>query len=111
MEQFVIEGGHKLNGVIEANGNKNAALKLIAACLLTDEPIILRNTPDIADVRAMCDILRGLGASVDWLSDGVLRIHAKNIDNFQADPRLAQQLRASIVLAGPMLARAGRLEL
>ncbi len=111
MEQFVIEGGHRLNGVIEASGNKNAALKLIAACLLTDEPVVLHNMPDIADVRAMCAILHSLGASVEWQSESVLRVHAKDITTHRVDPELAQQLRASIVLAGPMLARVGRLEL
>src|SRR5258708_6020421 len=111
MEQFVIEGGHRLNGEIKASGNKNAALKLIAAALLTDEAVILRNVPDIADVHTMCDIVRGLGPSVEWLSDGVLRIHAKQITTHRADPALTQKIRASIVLAGPMLARYGALEL
>jgi UDP-N-acetylglucosamine 1-carboxyvinyltransferase len=64
MEQFVIEGGHKLSGTIEASGNKNAALKLIAACLLTEEPVTLHNVPQIGDVQIMCEILRGLGPSV-----------------------------------------------
>src|SRR3954470_8817865 len=111
MEQFVIEGGHKLNGTIEASGNKNAALKLIAACLMTDEPVTLRNIPDIADVRAMCNILQGLGARVDWQPGGVVLIHARDLTTHRVDPRWAQQIRASIVLAGPMLARQGRLEL
>ena len=116
MDQFVIEGGYRLNGTIEASGNKNAALALIAACLLTDEPVILRNMPDIGDVRIMCDIMRGLGASVEWQrewqgEEGVLRIHVRNITSHRADPRLTQQIRASIVLAGPMLARYGRVEL
>jgi UDP-N-acetylglucosamine 1-carboxyvinyltransferase len=112
MDQFVIEGGHRLNGTIEASGNKNAALVLIAACLLTDEPVILRNMPDIGDVRIMCEIVRGLGASVEWQREpGVLRVHAQNITTHRADPRLTQQIRPSIVLAGPMLARFGRVEL
>ncbi|SRR5581483_11803895 len=111
MEQFVIEGGHKLNGEIEASGNKNAALKVIAACLLTDEPVTLHNVPDIADVRIMCDIVRGLGASVEREPDGALRVHAGQVTTHRVDPKLAQQVRASIVLAGPMLARHGRLEL
>jgi UDP-N-acetylglucosamine 1-carboxyvinyltransferase len=111
MEQFVIEGGHKLNGRVEASGNKNAALKLIAACLLTDEPITLRNIPDIADVRAMCNIMQGLGAHVEWQPGGVVHIHARDVTTHRVDPRWAQQIRASIVLAGPMLARQGRLEL
>src|SRR5258708_35343545 len=110
-EQFLIEGGYKLSGSIEASGNKNAALKLIAACLLTDEPVTLRNVPNILDVRNMCDIVRGLGAEVTWLTDNTLCIHAQNITIHRADPKLTQQIRASIVLAGPMLARAGAIDL
>ncbi len=111
MEQFVIEGRQRLSGEVTASGNKNAALKLIAACLLTEEPVTLRNVPNIADVRVMCDLIRSLGPSVEWQSEGVLRIHAKNITTHRADPQLAQKIRASIVLAGPMLARVGALEL
>src|SRR5215831_15986918 len=111
MEQFVIEGGHRLSGTIHASGNKNAALKLIAACLLTDEPVVLRNVPEILDVNVMCEIVRGLGAEVEWQAEGVLRIHAKNIRTHRADPNLTQQVRASIVLAGPMLARIGAIDL
>ena len=111
MEQFVIEGRRRLSGEVTASGNKNAALKLIAACLLTEEPVTLRNVPNIADVRVMCDLVRSLGPSVEWLSDGVLRIEAKNITTYRVDPQLAQKIRASIVLAGPMLARVGALEL
>ncbi len=111
MEQFVIEGGHKLTGAIEASGNKNAALKLIAACLLTDEPVTLRNIPDIADVRAMCAIVQSLGVRLEWQPGGVVLVHAKEVTTHRIDPRWTQQIRASIVLAGPMLARQGRLEL
>ncbi len=111
MEQFVIEGGHQLDGVMEASGNKNAALKLIAACVLTDEPVVLHNIPDIADVRAMIDIVRGLGVSVEWQQGNSLRIHANEIKTHKVDPRLAQQIRASIVLAGPLLARVGAVDL
>src|SRR5437763_8000093 len=111
MEQFVIEGRRRLEGVVEASGNKNAALKLIAASLLTDEPVILENVPDIRDVQTMCNILRGLGVSIEWEPGGVLRIHAKEIKTHHADPKLTQQIRASIVLAGPMLARVGSLEI
>ncbi|MEP7289812.1 MAG: UDP-N-acetylglucosamine 1-carboxyvinyltransferase [Chloroflexota bacterium] len=111
MEQFVIEGGHRLNGTLQASGNKNAALKLIAACLLTDEVVTLRNVPDIADVRVMCDLVRSLGADIMWQSAGILRLHAKSVVTHRPDPQLVQKIRASIVLAGPMLARCGRLEL
>lgn len=123
MEQLVIEGGSRLNGTIRANGNKNSALKLIAACLLTDQPVTLHNVPDIADVRIMCDIVRSLGVQVDWLppsssgSDQAaltshsVRVHAENIRTHRVDPKLAGIIRASIVLAGPMLARYGQLDL
>ena len=124
MEQFVIEGGNRLSGSIRANGNKNSALKLIAACILTDQPVTLHNVPDIADVRVMCDILRSLGVDIDWLPDknegsGItptatghsVRIHAETIRTHRVDPKLAGTIRASIVLAGPMLARYGQLDL
>lgn len=111
MQQFVIEGGHALSGEITAGGNKNAALKMIPACLLTDEPVILRNVPEIGDVHVLCDILRSLGVDVAWVDDNRLRVHAREITSTAVDAALAGRLRASIILAGPMLARAGRLEL
>ncbi|MBN1679353.1 MAG: UDP-N-acetylglucosamine 1-carboxyvinyltransferase [Anaerolineae bacterium] len=110
-EQFVIEGGHKLQGEVTISGNKNAATKMLPACLLTDEPVILTNVPDIADVRITFDLLRHLGAEVDVLGDSRVRVHAQNITNYVLDRDLCQQTRASIVFAGPMLARAGSLEL
>lgn len=111
MEQFVIEGGYALNGSVRINGNKNSALKLIAACLLTDEPVTLHNVPDIADVRVMCEILRRLGAEVTAPAEHTLRIHAKTLTTHRVPPELARQVRASIVLAGPMLGRMGQIEL
>src|SRR5258706_14802093 len=111
MEQFVIEGGPRLSGEIEASGNKNAALKLMAACLLTDEPVTLHNWPNIRDARMMADILADLGATVEWRSGGSVYIHARNIRTHKINPKLAQQFRASIVVAGPMLARLGHLEI
>ena len=80
MSKFIIEGGHPLRGTITASGNKNAALKLIPACILTDEPVILHNIPNIQDVRNTILILRDLGASVEDLGGGSWRIHAQNID-------------------------------
>ena len=109
MEQFIIEGGHELNGTITASGNKNAALKMIPACLLTDEPVTLHNVPDILDVHVMCDIMHSLGATTEWLAPGTLRVHAQNISAHEIDRENAQRIRASIVLAGPMLAREGAL--
>jgi UDP-N-acetylglucosamine 1-carboxyvinyltransferase len=108
MEQLVIEGGHRLEGAIGVLGNKNSALKLIPACLLTEEPVILHNVPDIADVRVMCDILRSLGASVEWTGAHSLRVQVKELRTHKVAPELARMVRASIVLAGPMLARFGR---
>lgn len=111
MQQFIVEGGHPLRGEIKAGGNKNAALKMLPACLLTDEPVILRNMPDIGDVRVLADIMRALGVEIRWLEPGLMYVHAKEIVSTAVDAKLARKLRASIVLAGPMLARAGRVYL
>ncbi len=111
MEKFVIEGGHPLRGVVAASGNKNAALKLLPACLLTDEPVILHNIPDIADVRTMRAILTDLGVEIEDLGEGSLRVHAREVVKTRADSELVNRIRASIVLAGPMLARMGFLEM
>ncbi|KXK12622.1 MAG: UDP-N-acetylglucosamine 1-carboxyvinyltransferase [Chloroflexi bacterium OLB15] len=111
MQQFVIEGGHPLNGEITVGGNKNAALKMLPACLLTEEPVILHNMPDIGDVRVLAEIMRGLGVVIDWIAPRTMRVHARNVTSTQIDARLAQKLRASIVLAGPMLARCGEVYL
>jgi UDP-N-acetylglucosamine 1-carboxyvinyltransferase len=111
MEQFVIEGGYALAGEIKASGNKNAALKMIPACLLTDEPVILKNVPNIGDVRTTLEIMRQLGASADWLDDNSLLIHAQNISTRAIDQALATKIRASVVFAGPMLARCGQIRL
>ncbi|HET6443648.1 MAG TPA: UDP-N-acetylglucosamine 1-carboxyvinyltransferase [candidate division Zixibacteria bacterium] len=111
MSRLVIDGGHKLSGTITASGNKNAALKLLPACLLTDEPIILHNIPDIADVRTVIEIISDLGAEVDDLGDGSWRIHAENITKSKISPELAGRIRASFVFSGPMLARMGSITL
>ena len=107
MERFVVEGGRRLDGTIRPGGNKNAALPILAACLLTDEAITLRNLPDIQDVRVMLEILEGLGASVERLERNVVRIHAKGECGTTPDPALSKKIRASILLAGPLLARVG----
>jgi UDP-N-acetylglucosamine 1-carboxyvinyltransferase len=111
MERFIVQGGVPLSGTITASGNKNAALKLIAACILTDEPVILHNMPDIADVRTMLEIVARLGASTEKVGDASWRIHLQQVSSKAVDPTLASQIRASIVLAGPMLARSGEIEL
>lgn len=109
MEQFIIEGGHPLSGEIKATGNKNAALKMIPACLLTDEPVILHNVPEIVDVQVTLDLMRELGAEVQWIEANTLRIHAHNLTTTALNPTLAQKVRASVVFAGPMLARMGQI--
>ncbi|MCA0452853.1 MAG: UDP-N-acetylglucosamine 1-carboxyvinyltransferase [Chloroflexi bacterium] len=111
MEQFVIEGGHPISGTIKAGGNKNAAIKMIPACLLTEEPVTLRNMPNIGDVRITLDIMRQLGAEVTWLDNNTVRIHAATITTSDLDPALATKIRASVVFAGPMLARCGQVRL
>jgi UDP-N-acetylglucosamine 1-carboxyvinyltransferase len=107
-ERFVVEGGRRLEGTIRPGGNKNAALPILAACLLTDDAIVLRNLPDIQDVRVMLQILEGIGASVERLEANVVRIHAKAEISPDPDSALSKQIRASILLAGPLLARCGR---
>ncbi|MBN1427694.1 MAG: UDP-N-acetylglucosamine 1-carboxyvinyltransferase [Anaerolineae bacterium] len=111
MDRFIIQGGAPLNGTITVNGNKNAALKLLAACILSEEPIILHNVPDIADVRMMLDIIGHLGADTEKVGEGSWRIQVKEITTHIVDRALASQIRASIVLAGPLLARLGKLEM
>ncbi len=107
MEQFVIEGGVPLNGTVKPGGNKNAILKMLPACLLADEPVILNNVPDITDVRVTIEIMQKLGCEVEWLTPDSLRVHARNITGKTLDEALAVRIRTSFVFAGPMLARMG----
>jgi UDP-N-acetylglucosamine 1-carboxyvinyltransferase len=107
-ESFVIEGGQPLGGRIRAAGNKNGALPILAACLLTDEPVTLRNVPRINDVESMIGLLQRLGVEADWIGPGEVRVHAAELTTHEADEELADRIRASFLLAGPLLARAGR---
>jgi UDP-N-acetylglucosamine 1-carboxyvinyltransferase len=107
MERFVVEGGRKLEGTIRPGGNKNAALPILAACLLTDKPVTLRNLPGIRDVEIMLQILEALGAKVDRLEQNVVRIHAAGDIGSSPDPELSKKIRASLLFAGPLLARCG----
>jgi UDP-N-acetylglucosamine 1-carboxyvinyltransferase len=107
MEKFVIEGGVPLSGTITAAGNKNGALPIIAACLLTDERVVLRNVPPISDVHDMLELLVGLGAEVGWLGHGVVSIDCSGVRSTALDYALASRIRASFLLAGPLLARFG----
>src|SRR5438309_6888732 len=108
MEKFVIEGGVPLPGTITPAGNKNGALPILAACLLTDDEVVLRNVPRISDVEAMCLLLEGLGARVTWTGPGEVRIDSSTVDSQQVDRGFAERIRASFLLAGPLLARFGR---
>lgn len=111
MQQFLIHGGQRLNGEITASGNKNAALKMLAACLLTDSPMTLQNAPDIGDMRTAIDIMQQLGAQIEWTGEKVLSVHAQNIVTAHIDRSLGARMRASIVFAGPLLARMGMVRL
>ncbi|HEY4722110.1 MAG TPA: UDP-N-acetylglucosamine 1-carboxyvinyltransferase [Anaerolineae bacterium] len=111
MEQFIIEGGRPLNGIVRPSGNKNAALPLLAACLLTDQPVVMRNVPTIRDVLTMRQLLLDVGATVEEIDTHTLRIEAKNLSNREPNPDLCRAIRASMLLAGPMLARAGQITL
>jgi UDP-N-acetylglucosamine 1-carboxyvinyltransferase len=111
MSTFVIEGGRPLSGEIVVAGNKNAALPMLAATLLADEPVVLENVPDIRDARNMCGLLDGLGASVERMGPNRVQVHARRLANAAPDAGLCREMRASFVLAGPLLAREGRAEL
>jgi UDP-N-acetylglucosamine 1-carboxyvinyltransferase len=110
---FIIEGGHPLQGAIRVSGNKNAALPMLAACLLTDQPVTLHNVPRIGDVGIMLALLRDLGVRVlaDDTANGTITLQAEGVHTAQLAPELCRQIRASILLAGPMLARQRRVEL
>jgi UDP-N-acetylglucosamine 1-carboxyvinyltransferase len=104
---FVIEGGHPLSGRLRAAGNKNGVLPILAGCLLTDEPVELGNVPRIRDVDTMLALLERLGADVEWTGDNAVRVHAKEITH-EVDAELGNRIRASFLLAGPLLARLNR---
>jgi UDP-N-acetylglucosamine 1-carboxyvinyltransferase len=108
MDEFVIEGRAVLRGEVTPSGNKNAAFPLIAAALLTDQPVCLGNLPDIEDVRTMLQIVEGLGARVDRLDAHTITIEAKELSTDTPDPRLLRRIRGALVLIGPLLARRGR---
>ena len=108
MSTLVIEGGHRLYGRLDVEGNKNSALPLIAACLLTDEECVLHNVPRIADVEVMCRLLLDLGAEVDGIGTTTLKIKSEKITKHEPDRALVGRLRGSVLLMGPLLARCGK---
>ncbi|GAB4272735.1 MAG: UDP-N-acetylglucosamine 1-carboxyvinyltransferase [Pararhodobacter sp.] len=109
--QYVVEGGHQLSGSIAPSGNKNAALPIVAAALLTDQRVALRNVPRIRDIEVLVELIRSVGAEARWLGRNELEIHAKTLRPADLDPELCARVRASILLAGPMLARCGEVTL
>jgi UDP-N-acetylglucosamine 1-carboxyvinyltransferase len=107
MEKFVIKGGSALSGEITAAGNKNAALPILAACLLTDEELVLSNVPRIRDTETQVAVLEGLGVKTTWDEGGTLRLQADGVAQVSPDEPLSARIRASFLLAGPLLARFG----
>jgi UDP-N-acetylglucosamine 1-carboxyvinyltransferase len=107
IESFVIEGGRPLTGRVRTAGNKNGALPILAACLLTSEPVTLRNVPRIRDVDTMVELLRDAGAEVEWEGRNDVRVQATGIVRTEIDDELSQRIRGSFLLAGPLVARCG----
>jgi UDP-N-acetylglucosamine 1-carboxyvinyltransferase len=109
--QYIVEGGHTLSGSIRPSGNKNAALPIIAAALLTDQPVTLENVPRIRDVETLVELVLSLGATAEWTARNTLKIHARDVRASALDPVLCARIRASILLAAPLLARCGAVTL
>src|SRR5919204_469528 len=104
-ESFVIEGGRPLAGTVRAAGNKNGALPILAACLLTEEPVTLTNVPRILDIDTMIELIVDLGVDVEWVGANDLRVHAADVRKHELDADLCSRMRASFLLAGPLLSR------
>jgi UDP-N-acetylglucosamine 1-carboxyvinyltransferase len=107
MESFVIKGGQPLSGTIRPSGNKNAALPIVAASLLADGPVVIRNVPRILDVETMLELVASTGATVERLGPNELRIDARGLRRAGLDPALSARIRASVLLAAPLVARTG----
>ncbi|MGI9556348.1 MAG: UDP-N-acetylglucosamine 1-carboxyvinyltransferase, partial [Solirubrobacterales bacterium] len=111
MEKFVIHGGSPLSGEVRAAGNKNAALPILAASLLTEDELVLSNVPRIRDVESQVTLLEQLGVSVTWTGDNSLVLRADAITSTEVDEDAARRIRASFLLAGPLLARFGEAQM
>ena len=109
--QYVVEGGSTLSGTIRPSGNKNAALPIVAAALLSEQPVTLENVPRIRDVETLVELIRSAGVVAEWKERNTLRIDAKSVRSAELDPQLCRKIRASILLAAPMLARCGSVTL
>jgi UDP-N-acetylglucosamine 1-carboxyvinyltransferase len=111
MEKFIIQGGVPLSGEIVPAGNKNAALPILAACLLTDQELVVRNVPRIRDVESMLGLLERLGVKIAWTGENEVRLQADEITGTEVDEELANRIRASFLVAGPLLARFGEVRM
>lgn len=111
MPAFIVEGGYALTGRVRPAGNKNAALPCVTACLLTSEPMTLGNVPRILDVENLLEIMESLGADVSWTAPNTVRIATSGVRGGQIDRGMAAKIRASLLLAGPLLARFGDVRL
>src|SRR3989441_11594401 len=111
MSTLLIEGGHRLAGSVEVEGNKNSALPLLAACLLTADECVLTNVPRISDVEVMARLLLDLGAEVEGIGSTTLKVRCPEVVKDEPDPTLVGRLRGSVLLLGPLLARRGRAKL
>lgn len=109
--QFVVEGSHRLQGTIRPTGNKNAALPILAAALLTDQPVRLHNVPRIRDIETLAALVATTGATCEWTDINSLYIKASNLRSSELDSQLCARIRASILLAAPLLARCGSVDL
>ena len=111
MLSFVVEGGQRLSGRLRPAGNKNAALPALAATVLTSQPVTLENVPRIRDVETMLEIIESLGASVRWDAANTVTVDASGVTVGDVDRTMAERIRASLLLAGPLLARFGSVRL
>ncbi len=109
--QYIVEGGRTLHGTIRPSGNKNAALPIVAAALLSDKVVRLNNVPHIRDIETLMQLIRSVGVSVEWTAPNSLSIHAAVVHARDLDPELCAKIRASILLAAPLLARCGEITL
>lgn len=109
--QYIVQGGQKLSGTIRPSGNKNGALPIVCAAILTEHPVILENVPRIRDVETLVELIASTGVDVSWTERNTLHIHAKTVKSADLDPALCKKIRASILLAGPLLARCGEIRL
>ena len=110
LEAFLIDGGRPLSGTVHPAGNKNAALPVLAACLLTADPVTIENVPRIRDVEEMIELIVALGVEVEWTGQNTVRVWAAEVSGTRLDPELCTRIRASILLAGPLLARFGSVD-